>query len=63
MYTLRQKAEFFKHTINMMPSSNLHNFLYIYEMYICGHFLGKICWLLALTRYAPKSKVDERNFF
>ena len=45
-----------------MPSSNLHNFWQIYEMYISGYFLGQIYWLMALTRYAPRSKGDERNF-
>ena len=32
-------------------------------MYVSGHFLGNIYWLLAWTRYAPRSSGDERIFF
>ena len=32
-------------------------------MYVSGRLLGKIYWLLASTRYAPRSIGDERNFF
>ena len=38
------------------------HFWWIYEMYVSGHFLCKICWLFALTHYVPGSKGDEREF-
>ena len=36
-------------------------FWWMYEMYVSGHFLCKIYWFFALTRYVPGSKVDERD--
>ena len=42
--------------LNMMPPSNLHDFLWKYKLHASGHFLCKIYWLLALASYAPRSK-------
>ena len=60
-YTIRKRnGRIFSDTKpNMMPSLNLHDYLWLYEMPISGHFLCEI-WLFALTRYAPGVKGDER---
>ena len=47
----------------MMPSSNLHDFWWVYWMYVHFHFPCKIFWPFGLTHYPRGSKNDERNFF
>ena len=39
--------------MNMMPSSNLYDFWWVHKMHASVHFLCKIYWLFALTRFAP----------
>ena len=46
-----------------MPSVNLHNFWWMYEMYVSGNFFCKIDIIFALTRYVPKPKGDDRDYF
>ena len=46
-----------------MPSVNLHNFWWMYEMYVSGNFFCKIDRLFALNRYVPKPKGDDRDYF
>ena len=47
-------ADFFSDTkINMMPLSILYDFWWVHKMHASLHFLCKIYWLFALTRFAP----------
>ena len=60
----KSNGQFFSDTkINIMLS-NLHIFSTygIYEIYVSGHFLWKIYWLLSLTRSVPRFKGDESIF-
>ena len=56
----RSNGRFFQTQNNTIPSSNVHNFWWIYEMYVSGHVLRKI---FALTRYASGYKCDECKMF
>ena len=62
-YALRQKLRptFSDTKINMMPSSNLHNFLRFMKCMLVVLSYENIL-TLALNRYVPKSKGDERIY-
>ena len=49
--------------INMMPSSNLHDFWWVYWMHVRVHFPCQIYWLFVLTPYPRGSKDGECSFF
>ena len=49
--------------INMMPSSNLHDFWWVYWVHVRAHFPCKIYWHFGLALYPRGSKDGECNFF
>ena len=53
-------ADFFRHKNQHDALIWFSQFLGMYVAYVSGHFLCKIYWLFALTRYASGSKGDER---
>ena len=56
-------ADFSRHKNQHDTLIQFVQFWWMYEMYVNGHFLCKIYWLLALTHYVPGSKGDEHDFF
>ena len=50
----KSNGRFFSDTkINMMASSNLHDFWWVHKMHVTVHVMCKIYWIFALTRTAP----------
>ena len=49
--------------INVMPSSNLHDFWWVYWLHVRVHFPCKIYWFLGLTLYPRGSKDRKCSFF
>ena len=49
--------------INMMPSSNVHDFWLVYWMHERVHFPCKMYWLFGLTLYPRGSEDGEGSFF
>ena len=56
-------ADFSRHKKQHDALSQFTQFWWMYVMYVSGHFFCKIDRLFALTRYVPKPKGDDRDYF